>query len=457
MEKRHASAMRRNARRTAAAVAGLYLAFAAGWIVFSDNVVAIVAESASQSVQFQTIKGLVFVTLSALLIYALVAEALRRSGQAHLDRARVERRLAVVLQTVNDGIWEHDMATDGAVMAGRWTALTGYDPGRINSFAAFDALVHPDDRDVALKAYEEHLAGRTPEFEAEYRVRAATGAWLWLRARGRVINRAPDGAPLLAMGTFTDLTAIKESERRLNASVESLRRSEVEISRFAHATVHDLRQPVRQMVSYAQLLARRGLAPAQEAEYAQYLTEGGTRLTVLLDSLLAAFEQRAPTGSFQRVDLDRVIRQVLDKLGGEIARSSAEVTLGPLPAVTGDPIQLALMFEHIIGNALKFRSLRQAPTVHIDARRDGDAWAITIADNGIGFPPEDAEHLFDAFTRLNPPNEFPGSGMGLALSRSIARHHGGGITATGSKGQGATFTVRLPVVPSEQAALAGYG
>lgn len=428
-------------------VAGLYLLFAAVWIVFSDNIVAMIAETASQSVRFQTAKGLAFVTVSALLIYALVAEALRRSGQALLDRARTERRLAAVLETVNDGIWEHDMETGGAIMAGRWTELTGYEQGRIDSFEAFDALVHPDDRPAALAQYHDHLAGRVPWFEAEYRLCSATGTWIWVRAKGKVINRAPDGAPLRAMGTFTDLTALKESERRLNELVESLRRSEAEIGRYAHATVHDLRQPVRQMVSYAQLLGRRDthVSPAQEREYGQYLIEGGARLTVLLDSLMAAFEQRSSMGAFQRVDLDRVVRQVLDKLGGEIARSSADVTLGDLPTVSGDPIQLALLFEHLIGNALKFRSPRRVPQIHIKGNREKDAWAITIADNGIGFPQDEAETLFEAFTRLHPPGAYPGSGMGLALARSIARHHGGEISATGHDGTGATFTVALPV------------
>lgn len=446
MEKRHAAAVYRGAHRTALAVAGLYLVFAAVWIVFSDNAVAIVAETASQSARFQTIKGLVFVTASALLIYALVAEALRRSGQALLERARTERRLAGVLETVNDGIWEHDIEAGTATMAGRWTALTGYAAGQIDTFEAFDALVHPDDRAPALERYHDHLAGRIPVFEAEYRVRGASGEWIWVRARGRVVSRAPDGAPLLTMGTFTDLTSLKESEARLNGLVESLRRSEAEIERFAHATVHELRQPVRQMVSYAQILGRRDgtLSPAQEAEYRQYLIEGGARMTLLLDSLLAAFEQRTVTAAFQKVDLERVVRQVLDKLGGEIARSSADITLGPLPTVVGDPIQLGLLFEHLIGNALKFRSPRRGPSVRVEGHREGEAWAVGVSDNGIGFPPDKAEAVFDAFTRLHPPNAYPGSGMGLALARSIARHHGGTVTAEGHEGMGATFTVMLP-------------
>lgn len=446
METRQATAVRRSAHRSAAVVAGLYLLFAAAWIVFSDNAVAIVAETAGQSARFQTIKGLVFVTASALLIYALVSEALRRSGQAHLERARTERRLAAVLETVNDGIWEHDMESGAAVLAGRWSDLTGYAPGHIGSFEAFDALVHPDDHSAALNLYHDHLAGRRPWFEAEYRVRTARGAWVWVRARGKVINRAPDGAPLLVMGTFTDLTVLKESERRLNELVESLRRSEAEIERFAHATVHDLRQPVRQMVSYAQLLGRRGshLSPAQEREYGQYLIEGGERMTHLLDALMTTFEQRTATGAFQKVDLDRVIRQVLDKLGGEIARSSADVTLGSLPTVIGDPIQLFLLFEHLIGNSLKFRSPRRAPRIHVEGRRDGETWAVSVADNGIGFPPDKAETLFEAFTRLHPPNAYPGAGMGLSLARAIARHHGGTVVAEGREGDGATVTVVLP-------------
>ena len=420
--------------------------FAVAWIVFSDGVVTMLTDSVSQGAMFQTMKGLVFVTLSAVLIYALVSEVLNRNGQEQFARVLSERRLSLVLEAVNDGVWEHDLGTGAVLGAGRWTELTGYKPEDLVEFDRYLDIIHSDDRAAAVAEYEAYLGGATPTFESEYRIRAANGAWLWLRARGRVISRTADDRPALVMGTFTDLTALKSSEERLAAMVDSLRRSEAEIERFAHAAAHDLRQPVRQMVSYAQLLARRGenLSQGEQAEYAGFLREGADRLNLILDSLLTTFEQRAPVGRFQSVDLDKSVRLVLDKLGGEIARTSAEVTLDPLPTVSGDPVQLGLMFEHLIGNALKFRDLNRAPDVHIGAVQDGAVWNITISDNGIGLAPGDAERVFQAFTRLHPPSEFPGSGMGLALCHSIARHHGGAITAAGEVGRGATFTVTLP-------------
>ncbi len=454
MDIRSAQAVRRQARRSAALVAGMYLAFAVVWIVFSDSVVTMLTDTVSQSALFQTVKGLAFVTLSALLIFVLVSETLRRSAQAHLDRALSERRLSLVLEAVNDGVWEHDVTTGAVSGAGRWSALSGYGPDDLTTFDAFLAIIHPDDRPAAIEDYQDYLQGRRPTLESEYRIRASSGAWLWVRARGRVINRCADGRPALVMGTFTDLTALKESEERLAALVESLRRSEAEIERFAHATVHDLRQPIRQMVSYAHLLARGGgrLSPVEQAEYTDFVREGGDRLNVVLDSLLTTFEQRSPTGRFRPVDLARIVHQVMDKMGGEIVRSSSQVTVGPLPTVNGDPVQLALMFEHLIGNALKFHALERPPVVEVSAGQDGGTWAISVTDNGIGFAQDEAERLFEAFTRLHPPNEFPGSGMGLALCRSIARHHGGTISATGVAGQGATFTVRLPVAAQAKTA-----
>jgi PAS domain S-box-containing protein len=446
MELRQAAIIRHQARRSALVVAGTYLVFAVAWIVFSDSVVTMLTDSVSQGALFQTMKGLVFVTLSAVLIYALVSEVLNRDGQAQLARVLSERRLSLVLEAVNDGVWEHELATGAVLGAGHWTELTGYKPEDLTAFDAFVDIIHPDDRTQAVADYEEYLNGSTPTFESEYRIRAANGSWLWVRARGRVINRTADGRPALLMGTFTDLTALKSSEERLASMVDSLRRSEAEIERFAHAAAHDLRQPVRQMVSYAQLFARGGtkLSPVEQAEYADFLHEGGNRLNHILDSLLATFEQRTPVGRFQAVDLDQTVRQVLDKLGGEVARTSTQVTLAPLPIVNGDSVQLGLMFEHLIGNALKFRAVDRVPVLRIGAERQGDVWTITVVDNGIGFPSPDSERVFQAFTRLHPPTQFPGSGMGLALCRSIARHHGGTIVAAGRDGQGATFTVTLP-------------
>lgn len=447
MERARAIQARQQAWRAAALIAGVYLVFATAWIVFSDAVVAALTDTVQQGTMFQTMKGLVFVTVSAALIFALVAEAFRRNAAANAAQMRSERRLSLVLEAVNDGVWEHDTKSNSVVTAGRWSDLTGYSPGDIRTFAEFDALVHPEDRPPALAAYLAYLRGESPEFEAEYRLRAASGAWLWVRVRGRVIERATDGAPLLAMGTFTDLTDLKAAQERLSALVDSLRRSEAEIERFAHATAHDLRQPVRQMVSYAQLLARgsQSATPAQQAEYSAFLRDGADRMNQLLDGLLTTFEQRSPAGRFWHVDLNGLVRQVLEKLGAEITRTGADVTLGDLPLVQGDPVQLALMFEHLVGNALKFQAPGRQPTLHITAQAQEDGrWAVSVADNGIGFPRDKADCLFEAFTRLHPLPQFPGSGMGLALCRSIARHHGGTITAAGAEGQGATFTVILP-------------
>jgi light-regulated signal transduction histidine kinase (bacteriophytochrome) len=140
----------------------------------------------------------------------------------------------------------------------------------------------------------------------------------------------------------------------------------------------------------------------------------------------------------------------LDDLQAAIASSGAQVvTAGPLPTVVGDEVQLGQVFRNLVDNAIKFRRPDRPPLVRVSAERDGEGWSFAFADNGIGIDPQYFERIFGVFQRLHAREEYPGTGIGLAVCKRVVERHGGRMWVESSAGQGATFRFTLPAVSGE--------
>ena len=213
---------------------------------------------------------------------------------------------------------------------------------------------------------------------------------------------------------------------------------------FIATAAHDLREPLRAIYASAGLLAElHGNSVDQTTERCLgYLRDGVTRM----ESLIHDVEEYGYEGlrelDLQEVDLEAVLLDAQNRLSDQLKKNEAIVTHDPLPSIRGDFVGLATVFRSLIGNACKFRS-SAAPQVHIGAKRQGSEWVLSIRDNGLGFRPVYAERIFQPFERLNG-KEYPGSGLGLALSRTILERHGGRIWAESEPGAGSTFWVSLP-------------
>jgi signal transduction histidine kinase len=231
----------------------------------------------------------------------------------------------------------------------------------------------------------------------------------------------------------------------IQAQAAKLIRSNEELEQFAYVASHDLQEPLRMVTNFTGLLARRyqGKLDNQAEEFIAYVADGAKRMHQLIEDLLSYSRIGTKGNEFGPVDCDAVLRRTLIGLHVAVDESSAKVTHDPLPAVNGDEVQLGRLFQNLISNAIKYRS-RTAPEVHVSCRREGNDWIFAVRDNGIGIDPRYAKKLFVIFQRLHTREEYPGTGIGLAICKKIVERHGGKIWVESELGKGATFLFTVP-------------
>ncbi len=234
------------------------------------------------------------------------------------------------------------------------------------------------------------------------------------------------------------------ARQELEASVTELGRSNVDLQQFAYVASHDLQEPLRMVSSYTQLLGRRykGRLDTEADEFIAFAVDGALRMQQLIQDLLAY--SRVGTGgrSWEPVSLEAVVTTALNNLTGAIKDSGASITHDPLPTIEGDERQLGQLLQNLLSNAIKFCG-KEPPRIHLSARRQENHWLLSVQDHGIGIDPQFAQRIFVIFQRLHNRDEYPGTGIGLAICRKIVERHGGRIWVDSEPGKGATFWFTL--------------
>ena len=253
-----------------------------------------------------------------------------------------------------------------------------------------------------------------------------------------------------------ELAAVNRELAGTNAQLEhraaELARSNAELDRFASIASHDLQEPLRKVRTFTERLSALESEHLSErgADYLMRANRAAERMQNLIQDLLRFSRVTTKPRPFVPVDLNATVGAVLDDLSVEIEESDASLSIGPLPTISGDSLQLHQLLLNLISNAVKFRQAGVKPEVAVNAELDGQFVMLTVSDNGIGFEPRYSDRIFGVFERLNGRQEYPGTGIGLALCQKIVARHGGQISVEATPGAGATFTVILPVEHHEQ-------
>lgn len=238
---------------------------------------------------------------------------------------------------------------------------------------------------------------------------------------------------------------------RLQRLVDELARSNQDLERFSYVASHDLREPLRQIKGFANLLKRRykEILDEDAKEYFNFISEGVDRLDALIGDLLQFSRIGKEADTSREVDLGRAAEAAVANMKSSIEESGAKIHIQPLPLVRGNRTLLVQVFQNLVGNAIKFRK-DEPPEVEIGARAEALGWLVWVRDNGIGFPQESAESIFEVFHRLHGKSQYSGTGIGLAICRRAVESHGGRIWAESEPGKGSTFFFTLPAKVNQE-------
>ncbi len=370
-------------------------------------------------------------------------------------------RLRGFLDAISSGYWDWNIATGRVDFSDKWLESLGYNREDCDGTVAFwEKCVHPDDMPIVFRHVQEHFHKKTGFYSCENRLRTKAGQYRPNVDSGLVVEWDPAGNPTRMVGTDTDMSKLEAVEHQLRharhdlelkvelrthelgRSNAALARSNEELRRFAVAASHDLQEPLRQLVAFAQLVREQCGDQQPIARHAEHIVTSGKRMREMVRGLLdyarCGRELTTTTCSF-----NEVLREVQTDLGTLIAETRAEIEVSGDAEVVADKSGLRIVLHNLITNAIKYRG-SGSPQIELRVDESGAEWHIFCTDHGIGVAPEHCESIFELFQRLHAHDSIPGSGMGLATARRIVEAHGGRLWLEKESAPGTRFIFTLP-------------
>jgi PAS domain S-box-containing protein len=359
-------------------------------------------------------------------------------------------RLTEIIALTRVGVWDCDLTNGTFVCNGHWEKMFGYTPG-VPHRARQDFLsrLHPEDEERVLGEFASAMEYRKA-FDLEFRVLWADGSVHWLHARGCGI-RKEDGSPHRLVATFFDIGARKRDEEDRQRQTEAIRlqaqslgRCNDALAQFAQLASHDLKEPIRTVHSYVELL-QADLGPQltpDTRQYMEFILDGTRRMQQMIHDLSTFAKVEGASPPVTPVEMDSAFEQAKKSLEPRLQASGASLSKTELPVLPGMQALLVQLWTILLDNALKFRS-EEALKIDVTVQKSTGEWVFTVADNGLGFDPRFAQRVFQTFQRLHSRSKFPGSGMGLAIAKKIVEKHGGRIWVESTPGEGSRFHFTL--------------
>jgi len=362
----------------------------------------------------------------------------KREQELLRELANKEARLRALLQTIPDLIWLKDLSGVYLFCNARVESLLG---------AKEADLIGKRDYDLFAKELADTFV------EVDRRVIATDGpsvdeTWLTFASDGhralcesiKTPMRDAEGRITGVLGISRDITKHYRVEEKLKETLADLARSNEELEQFSYVASHDLQEPLRMVSSYTQLLARRyqGRLDADADEFIAYAVDGANRMQGLINDLLAYSHVGKRSKELEPADFAAALGQARTNLKAAIEERCVVLTHDPLPTLMADKSQITQLLQNLIGNAIKFNR-EKPPRIHVSAEQKSFKWIFSIRDNGIGIDPQYAERIFEIFQRLHTREEYPGTGIGLAICKKVVERHGGHIWVESQLGMGSTF------------------
>ena len=346
-----------------------------------------------------------------------------------------------------DGVWYWNIEQpDDEWMSPEFWELLGYDPDKMaHSPRAWQDLIFPEDRDVAVQNFEAHCADPGHPYDQIVRYRHADGSTVWVRCRGLTI-RDETGRPIRMLGAHNDITAIKRAEEQATAGWKAAEAANAELRTFAYSVSHDLKAPANTLeLLLTELSYELGdRIPEGVQQFMTLSLETVGRMKALVEGVIDYTCVIGMESEFETVSLDNALKHSLNNLRADIELAGAVVTNGPMPTILSIGNQMTVLFQNLIGNAIKFRRPGVPPKIHVSCKdRGGPHLELCCEDNGMGIEEKDMERIFSIFQRLHVRDEIEGFGLGLALCQRISKNHSGEISVTSAVGTGSCFTVRI--------------
>lgn len=357
-----------------------------------------------------------------------------------------------ISETISDLLYIYDLEKKEIVFSNHSIATyLDYNGPFPPSRSSLLAQVHPDDI-VRLQEPLIQLFAMAEDqaIEIELRTRNSEDTYRWNSVIFKVFKRNEAGEVVQLMGVARNIDQrkrIENSVREKNVELKRYIASNMQLENFAYIASHDLKEPLRTIGSFAQLLQRRYQEhlDAQGQSYLDFIHQGAQNLNLLIEDLLLYAQVADGARKVQIINMNQTLKQVVYHLGSKIEETQAMITYGNLPShILANPTQIVQVFQNLIVNAIKFAREGVRPEVAIRGHRERDGWSITVQDNGIGIAPEFHETVFLLFKKLHTRDEYPGTGIGLALVKKIIEEHGGRISLDTDVSVGTVFHIWLP-------------
>lgn len=396
-------------------------------------------------------KLLISVTTSALLgfliwNFAIQPSLLRKKVDAQSKELRqANERFELAGRATSDVIWDWDLVSNGVYRSDHFFSMLGYEKNETTGTNNFwQSIIHPDDIEWVRKRMVEILEGSGQYWAQEFRVKKGDGSYAYIIDRGFIL-RDSDGKAVRMIGAIQDISTRKAAELELVELNQQLTRANEELKVFASVASHDLREPLRMISSFLALLEKKyGDSLDEKAhQYISFAIDGAKRLTTLINDLLEYSRVGFDPALIEKINTSELVNEVVKLNSNLLRENDAILTIEDLATINGIKIPLQLVFQNLIGNALKYRHQDLAPQIRISGRELEDFWEFSISDNGIGIEADYLEFIFGLSKRVHSKVKYPGSGMGLATCRKIITQHGGRIWAESTPGLGSTFSFTI--------------